>query len=136
MTSSITPKCPSSGTISNCIRNYFVECFAITTTFSALQFIVAKHFQKPTRVPALIGAILPLSYYTITIMDHHAISSDQVIHSAKNQRQRQLLITLIVLLVIRSYENTSYAISYRWGIVTLIAAKLMVHLPQMPRSTA
>lgn len=126
--------CPSSGTISEGIRNNFVECFAAATSFTATQFLAAKYFQKPIRVPTLLGVMIPLSYYTFTLIDHHTKSSDKAVHEPKSHKQRQVLIILMTLMAIRSYENTSYAISYRWGLVTLIAAKFITNFPKLPRS--
>ncbi|QVL57077.1 MAG: hypothetical protein KFB93_06765 [Simkaniaceae bacterium] len=126
--------CPSSGKIDQSIRNSFVECFAVTTTFVAIQLLAAKYFQNPRRVPLLLGVVIPLSYYTFTIMDHHTKTSDKAAHKPKSHKQRQALIILIALIAIRAYQNTPYAISYRWGIVSLIVAKITTNLPQQPRS--
>lgn len=127
-------QCPSSGSITNCIRNHFVEWFAITSAFITVQFLAAKFFQKSPYVPVLLGGIIPLSYYTLTILDHRTKPSDEIIHGVKSQRQRQALIVLITLIIIRAYQDTQYAASYRWGVVTLIFSKFMTHLPNLPRN--
>lgn len=127
-------QCPSSGSITDCIKNHFIEWFAVTSAFVTVQYLAATFFKKPTRVPILLGGIIPLSYYTFTILDHQTKSSCEVVHGLKSQRQRQALIILVTLLIIRAYQNTQHAVTYRWGVVTLIIAKFMTHLPNLPRS--
>lgn len=104
-------------------QELFVEAFAVSIHFALLQAFSAKVVNLPCRTPLILGFTIPLSHYSISYLEHQSYPHDTV-HTPKHNLERQLVITSLTFLIIRSTKQTPHEIPYTWGCITLIAARI------------
>lgn len=113
----------------NSIAVLIPEMLGVIPTFALFQCLLAKIARLPLRVPSLIGGAIPLSYYTISYLEHQAYP-ETTVHSPKHWFQRALVITLLTALIIRSYRETPHQIPYSWIPIPLLTAFIAANLSQ------